>query len=251
MTADDPCDAAESARGEAVGAIDVERSDRARAIGAGLAMLVVVLAYGASSLGDPERWWASVVALVVGVLLADGLAALRAMLPVPGMAPLTLVATTFVVTLCVPETDQLPLVVMLPGALVFLEVLARRQFSIEWYVVSSAAIAWGAMFGATGRQSALAGALFAWWVVLLPAIAHLVRPVAELWRALTITGLAFVAASVFARTGGISDRNAELVISLVACSVVSVVATMWLVRQVSPTGDPTRNEPPRRDGSSQ
>lgn len=203
---------------------------RVRAIGAGLAMLVVVLAYDASGLGDPDRWWAAGLALVVGVLLADLLGSLRSMLPVPGLAPLVLVATTFAITLCVPETDQLPLVVLLPAVLVFLEVVWRRQLPIEWYAVSAATIGWGAMYGATGRPSALAGALFAWWAVLLPAAAHAVRSITDLWRAVGVAVVATVAASVFARTGGISDRNAEIVIALVACSVVSIVLAMGIVR---------------------
>lgn len=203
---------------------------RVRAVGAGLAMLVVVLAYDASGFGDPDRWWAAGAALVVGVLLADALGALRSMLPVPGLAPLALLATTVVVTLCVPETDQLPIVVLLPGALVLLEILERRQLPVEWYAVSAATIGWGALYGATGRQSALAGALFAWWTVLLPATAHMLKPVRDLWRAVALLVVAGVAAAAFARTGGITDRTAEIVISLVACAVASIVIAMWLAR---------------------
>ena len=50
---------------------EADRLLRARGLGAGLAMLVVVLSYDASGLGTPARWWATGVALVVGVLLAD------------------------------------------------------------------------------------------------------------------------------------------------------------------------------------
>lgn len=191
-------------------------------------MLVVVLAYHASGLGDSHRWWASGVAIVLGVLLADGLADIRVLLPMPGLAPLTIVGALFAISLCVPETDQLPIVAILPMALVVLEVVDRRQLPIEWYIVAAAAVGWGGMFGATGRQSALAGALFAWWTVLLPSFAFVTYRSEHRWRIIGVAGVAALAAVVMARTGGIADRNAELFIALIGCIVVSLAAATAL-----------------------
>jgi hypothetical protein len=200
--------------------------DRARAMGAGLAMLVVVLSYGASRFGDSHRWWAAGAAIVIGMLLADGLAAIRTALPTPGVAPLTIVAALVAIFLCVPETGQLPVVALLPAALVALEVAHRRQMPLEWYVVAAAAVGWGGLFGATGRQSALAGALFAWWAVLLPAFVVARRRIATPWRARAIASVAALWVVVVARTGGIADDWATIIVSVVAAVVVSVVAAV-------------------------
>ena len=106
--------------------------------------------------------------------------------------------------------------------------------------VAAAAIGWGGMFGATGRQSALAGALFAWWVVLLPTFLHAMRPIGDQRRAIAVVFVAGVAAVVFARTGGLTDRNAELVIALVSCSILSFVVASAIAqtRTATPPPDP-------------
>ena len=213
-------------RGDVDPDVDRDRTDRARAIGAGLAMLVIVLSYGASRLGDPDRLWAAAMAIVLGVVLADGLAAVRTALPTPGVAPLTLVATLAAIFLCVPETNQLAIVALLPMVLVVLEVAERRQLPIEWYVVAAAAVGWGGLFGASGRQSALAGALFAWWAVLLPAFVVARRRVATPWRAQAIAAVAALWVVVVARTGGIADDWATIIVSVVAAVIVSVGAAI-------------------------
>lgn len=204
-------------------------SDRARAIGAGLAMLVVVLSYGASNFGDPDRWWAAAVAIVIGVLLADGLVDVRAMLPTPGVAPLTIVAVLIAVFLCVPETNQLPIVALLPGVLVALEVVQRRQWPIEWYVIAAAAVGWGGLFGATGRQSALVGALFAWWAVLLPVYVNAWRRFDSPWRAWAIAAVAATSVMIMARTGGIATTWAAVIVGGVASVLISLLGAVTLV----------------------
>ena len=220
------------------------RTDRARAIGAGLAMLVVVLSYGASRFGDPDRWWAAGLAIVVGILLADGLADIRTMLPTPGVAPLTIVAALVAIFLCVPETDQLPIVALLPGALVALEIVQRRQLPIEWYVVAAAAVGWGGLFGATGRQSALAGALFAWWVVLLPGFINTWRRVETPWRAWAVAAVAAASVMVMARTGGIASTWPAIVLGIAAPAVISVLVAVALVGRTPEPRSAGRPLPP-------
>jgi hypothetical protein len=216
---------------------DADRISRRRAIGAGLGMLIVVLTYGASRYEDPDRWWAAGGAVVIGVALADRLVDVRALLPTPGVAPLTIIAALAAVFLCVPETDQLPIVALVPVALVVLEIVERRQMPIEWYLVAAAAVGWGAMFGATGRQSALAGALFAWWAVLLPGFISLGWRVKSTPSALAIAGLGAVAAVVMARTGGIADTWSVVFVSAVACGGISLLAAVAIARESAAKGD--------------
>jgi hypothetical protein len=194
-------------------------------------MLVVVLTYEASRYGDPDRWWAAGGAVVIGVALADRLIDVRALLPTPGVAPLTILAALAAVALCVPETDQLPIVALVPVALVVLEIVERRQMPIEWYMVAATAVGWGAMFGATGRQSALAGALFAWWAVLLPGFVALKLRVESTWSALAIAGVGAAAAVVMARTGGIADTWSVVFASAAACSVISLLVALAIARE--------------------
>lgn len=216
---------------------DADRTSRRRAIGAGLGMLVVVLTYEASRYEDPDRWWAAAAAVAVGIALADGLVDVRALLPRPGVAPLTILAVLAAVALCVPETDQLPIVALLPVALVILEIIERRQLPIEWYAVAATAVGWGAMFGATGRQSALVGALFAWWAVLLPGFVYSAWRVSSTRSALAIAGLAAAAAMVMARTGGITDRWSVVFVSGAACSAISLLAAVAIARESATKGD--------------
>ena len=138
-----------------------DAGDAPRALAAGIGLAIVTLTYGASGLGDSGRWWAAFVAIGLAVAAVDVLPAVRRLLPVPGLAPLTIVAALGAVYLCVPETDQIPIAAFLPVVVVALEVVVRRQVGVEWYAVAGASVLWAGMFGATGRQSALVGALFA------------------------------------------------------------------------------------------
>ena len=217
---------------------------RHRALGAGLGMLVVVLAYEASRFGNPDRWWAAGGAVVIGVALADRLVDVRALLPRPGVAPLTIVAVLLAVFLCVPETDQLPIVALVPVALVSLEIVERRQMPIEWYVVAAATVGWGAVFGATGRQSALAGALFAWWAVLLPGFISIGWNVASARSALAIAGVGAIAAAVMARTGGIADSWSIILASVALCGSISLLAAVAIARRsTAAVDDPAPADP--------
>ena len=201
-------------------------------------MLVVVLTYEASRYGDPDRWWAAGATVVIGVALADRLADVRSLLPRPGVAPLTIIAVLVAVALCVPETDQLPIVALVPVALVALEIVERRQMPIEWYMVAATAVGWGAMFGATGRQSALVGALFAWWAVLLPGFIALGWRVKSVWPARAIAGVGAVAAVVMARTGGIADTWLVMFVSAAACGLISLFAAVAIARAAATAHDP-------------
>jgi hypothetical protein len=226
-----------------VSAPDVERSDavdaggvlasRRRALGAGIGLAVVVVTYGPSGLGDTARWWAAAATVLVAVLLADLLPAVRELLPIPGVAPLTIIAALVAISLCVPETDQIAVAAIVPVAVVLLELIGRRQVGLEWYAVAAASVLWAAMFGATGRQSALVGALFAWWVVALLPLVHAVRPVPTRVAAIMVAAIGAVAAVVAARTGGIASTGGAALFAAVVTAVVSFGLAVAVVSVLS------------------
>ena len=179
-------------------------SDDRRAWAAGVGLLIVALTYGPSGLGDGNRGWAAAAAIVLAVVSMDVLADVRAVLPVPGLAPLTIVAALVAVWLCVPETDQIPIAALVPVVVVVLELVWRRQVGVEWYAVAAASVLWAGMFGAAGRQSALVGALFAWWAVALLPLVNAVRPIRSTMVAAAVAAVGAVTVIVVARTGGIA-----------------------------------------------
>ncbi len=132
-----------------VDAADVATSRR-RALAAGIGLAVVVATYGPSGLGDSSRWWAAAATILVALALADLLPAVRELLPIPGVAPLTIVAALVAIYLCVPETDQIPVAAIMPVVVVVLELVGRRQVGLEWYAVAAASVLWAGMFGASG-----------------------------------------------------------------------------------------------------
>ena len=203
-----------------------DAGDAPRAFAAGIGLSIVALTYGASGLGDSGRWWAAFVAIGLAVAALDVLPAVRRLLPLPGLAPSTIVATLVAVYLCVPETEQIPIAAFVPVVVVALEVVGRRQVGLEWYAVAAASVLWAGMFGATGRQSALVGALFAWWAVALLPLVHAVRPIRSVGAGVVVAVIGAGAAVVMARTGGISDTGSTAWIAAVTVAVVSFLVAI-------------------------
>lgn len=191
------------------------------ALGAGVGLTVVVATYTASGYGDDSRWWAAAMTILVAVALVDLLAGIRRLLPTPGVAPLTIVAVLVAIWLCVPETDQIAVAAFVPVLLVVLELVDRRQLGVEWYAVAAAAVLWAGMFGATGRQSALVGALFAWWAVALLPIVNALRPIRSTGAGVIVATIGAIATVVVARTGGIADTGAAAWVAVAIATVVS------------------------------
>jgi hypothetical protein len=213
-------------------------------IGAGIGLLIVVLTYSASSLGATDRYWAAGAAILVGLLVADGLTGLCSIALPPGLVPAALLATLAAIFLCVPETDQIPVALIVPGFLLAAELLQRRQLGIAWYAVAAASVGWAGMFGATGRQSALAGALFAWWPIVLPMLVNRVRPIRSVLDASLVIAVGAVAALIMARTGGIADSTSVVVVSVLGAVVVSVGLAALIV---SRSPEPEPESAPRLD----
>jgi len=215
-----------------------------RAIGAAIGLAVVVTTYGPSGIALSGRQWAAVVAIGIAVAIAELLPSVRALLPIPGVAPLTIVAVLVAIALCVPETDQVPVAAIIPVAVVLMELVGRRQMGVEWYAIAAASVGWAGLFGASGRQSALIGALFAWWAVLLLPIVQILWPLRRSSRdeqpgadratlkAVLIAVIAGFAASLMARTGGIAESTGRAVLAGGVIATVSLLVSFVMSPRV-------------------
>ena len=197
-----------------------------RAVGGGVAFLLIVLTYGPNRFQEWEHWWAAAGTVALGVLIADALVLVRDRLPTPGVAPVPLLVTLLAIGLCVPETDQLAVASIVPVGLVVAELALRRQLGVSWYVVATASVGWAGLFGATGRASALAGALFAWWAFVMVLIVVRRSPDLAGRDLFVVLLLGGVASLVMARTGGITTTPWVIVVSVLACGAVSLGAAV-------------------------
>lgn len=184
-----------------------ESRTRQRAIAVAIALVVVALAYAPSMLDDWRRQWAVVATVATAFVLADAVAVLRRTFTTPGAIPLVLIAVLVGMALCVPETDQMRVAALVPVGLIGYEVVRRRVAALEWYAVAAGSVGWAGLLGASGRQSALVGATFAWWAVVLVPLVAVVRPIGSTRAAAAVAGVGAVAVIVVARTGGIASSG--------------------------------------------
>ena len=148
-------------------------------------------------------------AIAAGLMLAAVLAALlptaRQVLPRPGFVPFTMLIWLAAVYGCVPETDHILPTATLVAGLMALEIVSGEHLPLGWQVGIIALVLWAGLYGATGRESAVVGALFGAWPVLLgPLVAkvtHLVRAPEPVRWFVTATGAG--AALIVARTGAL------------------------------------------------
>jgi len=126
---------------------------------------------------------------------------------------------------CVPETDQMREVgvVVVAGAVV--EVVRRLPLPAPALVGAWGLVAWSALYGATGRPSALIGGLFA---LVAPVAAGLAARRGFV-AAFRVGGVWAVAALVVARTGGIEPTTRPAVVAALVGALVAaaVSALVW------------------------
>jgi len=138
---------------------------------------------------------------------------------------LMLVGVAAAVYGCVPETDQMREVgvVLVAGALA--EWLLRQPLPPAAFTAAWGLVAWSAMFGATGRPSALIGGLFALVAPLAAAVVAPRRASVAVWVGVTWGATALVVA----RTGGIATTTGPAVRAAVLGAVVAVAisAALW------------------------
>jgi hypothetical protein len=193
---------------------------------------VVWLTWDDSDLGDRQRRWAWIATIAVAVTVAWLLPVLARLLPERAAVPVVLALVLAAVYACVPETDQVAPVLVAIGAIAAVELVTRTQLPWWWHGALAWLVLWAGIHGATGRQSALIGALFAWWPVALPVfIAQLARdlsrkPAVVRW---TPVVLGAVAAFVVARTGGVAATGAAAARSAAIAGPASLALTWLLV----------------------
>lgn len=206
-----------------------------RIVGVGGGLLIVSLVYAPAGFGDVERVWAAAATMLLGLVLGEALTDFRSQVRTPGAVPAGLLAALLAMYLCVPETDQFVVAAMIPLALLAMELVRRGQFGVECYAVAALSVAWAGMLGTTGRQSALVGALFAWWSFLLPWMISRAMGVRSGSSTIVLTMVGAVAAVLFARTGGISDSGATAALVAAALAVVTVAIGWAAARRLAPT----------------
>lgn len=201
------------------------------AIGALSGLLAVAGSWAASDLGSGDRWWAVPAALAVASLVALALPALGRLLGYPGLVPLALLGWLAAVYGCVPETDHVPAAAVLLAGAAVVEVVTRRCLGYAWWLAGAVAVLWSGLYGATGRPSALVGALFGAWVVLLgPLLALVARlgrtPTLVRW---TVVAVGVAAALIVSRTGALEPTVAPALRSVALWSAVSLAAALLIV----------------------
>ena len=215
--------------------------------GAVLGALVVVVAWDASDLGSPSRWWAVAGTMVTGALVVMSMSVVAT--ATPTLVPWLVMCACAATYACVPETDQIPWVaVVAVAAFVVHLITSATGRPVHWmlHVVAATAVLWAGIYGATGRQSALIGALYSWWpFALLLAVAHRLPPTLGPWRRLDpaarrsarravltwweVAAVASVATAAVARTGALEPTVMPAVKAVAIATVASVLLTLPLL----------------------
>jgi hypothetical protein len=186
----------------------------------------VIVALSRDDLSEPSRWWAIVATFFVAVVLVWATPTVQPLLH-PGVTPGILVGIAAISYACVPETDHFPWLVVVPVTMAVVELASARRLPFGWIYGAAVVVLWAGIYGATGRQSALVGTVFAWWPIVLLSVVVTVRPafanVAELLRWLVVV-FAAVAAGIVSRTGAIESSGESAVAGAAVGAFVSLVA---------------------------
>ena len=212
---------------------------RGAAAGAVAAAAAAAIAWSASSLGEPPHRWVVVAVLVGGAGFGATIDDVRDSIGTPGVLPLAVVAAAAATYGCVPETDQMTEIGITAALVVVVELVIRRPLPSVWHGATSALVLWAGLYGATGRQSALLGALFACTIIPLLGVVLAIAPhfahVTEAWRWIVLACGA-ISASAMARTGGIAPSSPGgtitalrwlaiwVAVDVIVCASVVVVA---------------------------
>ena len=221
------------------------RSWEVRAWGLVAGLTIVVTVWWRSGLASHGRAWAAIATVVVALVVAEALPVARRLLPTPGVLPFVIATSAAAIYGCVPETsDQMPLIGALVIMLIAVEVLYRRQIHIGFHGLVAAMVLWSGIYGATWRQSALIGALFAMWPILIvPAVTLVVRRLtrtAEPVRWL-VAGLGMAAALIVARTGALQPTAGPALVAVSVWAGASLVLACGIAA-MAPTS--SSNSPP-------
>jgi hypothetical protein len=211
-----------------------EVSTTTRIVGAATFTALVVLPARESLDG---AWWVLPFVAAIALALTYAIPIEQRLLP-PGWVPGLLVGVAAINYACVPETDPIRQLVIFPVLLVAIELWTDRP--LPWGLIYAIAgmVMLAGVYGATGRESALVGALFSWWpVIALPCFARWlpdVRPPRFVSLALVILPLA-AAPAVVSRSGAL-EPTAEQSLREVAIAAplsmgVAAIVTLALQRR--------------------
>jgi hypothetical protein len=159
----------------------------------------------------------------------------------PGEVPALLGLAAIAIYGCVPETGQMRAIGVMLAALFVIELIARRPSGLLVHAVAAGIVLWSSLYGATGRASAIVGALFAFWpLVLVVTVCHWPRraqprPIIR-W---TIGLIGGVAAVTVARTGALEPTVRPALLA-VAIALPASLAAALLVDSISRRDDRRR-----------
>ena len=154
------------------------------------------------------------------------------MFPTPGVWPAIWCVVAAAIYGCVPETDQMGAMGVLVVGCLLLELITRRRLGVVVHLAVAGVLLWAGLYGASGQDRAVVGALFAFWpAVIVPLIALvwpslLSRPEPVRW---TIAGLGGAAALIVARTGAIQPDVDSALRSVAIWVPVSLFAAFVVI----------------------
>ena len=147
----------------------------------------------------------------------------------PGELPFLLAMTAVAIYGCVPETDQMTTIGALLAGLFVVEVVTRMPSAPIVSLTAALIVLWSGLYGATGRGSAVVGAWFAFWPLVLVALAVAVFGPLRLPVRLVIGLIGGIAAVAVARTGAIEPTTAPALVAVAVAIPVSLVAAWGVV----------------------
>ncbi len=162
----------------------------------------------------------------------------------PGVSPLGLTAATVAIYGCVPETTHLPAFGLMTIGLAAVEVVTRQRCAPVVFSVAAALVLWSGLYGATGRDSAVVGTLFAFWpfaiVPIVVALTPRQRPLPEplRWVVACIGACASVAV---ARTGALEPTVGPALVAVAVAAPASLIVALGVARLPTGRGDEGRS----------
>ena len=176
----------------------------------------------------------ALIALVTAAVWWWALTACRAVFTRPGALPSLILLVTAAAYLCVPETDQFKGVALLVVGIGLLEVTSREVLPAMWHGALLAVVLWAGLFGATGRGSAVVGAVFAGWVIVLPALGMAVTSGSSPRTHIVVACGAAAASVPVARPGALATTVRPALAWSVAAASGSALMALLLLRRGRP-----------------
>jgi hypothetical protein len=154
---------------------------------------------------------------------------------VPGEVPALLGLTAMAIYGCVPETDQMPTIGWMIVGLFAIEVVTRTTSAVGVHTLAAAIVLWSGVYGATGRGSAIVGAWFAFWPLVL-VVGSMLAFNSQPPRRWVIGLIGGMAAIAVARTGAIDTDTTPALVAVAVAAPVSIAAA-WAVARLSVGAD--------------